>query len=137
VRHAFDKGSYFSARERLHQPTARLVAGLVLKPEDSLAVERRRSIDEPNGAVGRLSALTGGAIPRKELPDTGLTRVVDASVRRGRRPLRQERDRCAKPLLPGFNRALRHAHSLRAYPVRPHNAGILPLDSRQVATHSA
>ncbi len=45
VRNALEKRLRFAAVERLHQPAARLVAGLVLKPEHAFAVEGRHGVD--------------------------------------------------------------------------------------------
>src|SRR6266567_1892843 len=56
-------------RERLHDPAARLIAGLVLEPEDSFRVNRQRSVDHADSAVGHLTTLARRRLPRIQLPD--------------------------------------------------------------------
>ncbi len=100
VRDAFEEGPCLTAVEGLHEPLPRLVARLVLEPEDTVAVERRHRVGEPDGVVRHLPGGSGVHVECVDLPAARLVRRVHRVPRRRRRPLRQERDRRAKALLP-------------------------------------
>src|SRR5688572_3994513 len=55
VRHAVEKERRLAAREGLHVPAAGLVAALVLKPENALAVQRGDGIDETHRVIRHLT----------------------------------------------------------------------------------
>ena len=96
VRHALEERRRLPAVERLHEPAPGLVAGLVLEPEHPLAVERRNGVDEPDRVIGHLRRRCPSRCPRRApaRPPTRSRRRRSAG--RGRRPLRQERDRGAR-----------------------------------------
>ena len=111
VANAFQECAGLAAAEWLHEPAAGLVAALVLKPDDSLAVECRCSVDHAHRVIGDLAMCARAGIPRVDLPDAGLVRGEDDSVGSVRGPLREERDRGTEALLPGLEAHLREANS--------------------------
>jgi hypothetical protein len=108
MRDALEERSGLASAEGLDKPAARLVTRLVLEPQDSLAVESGRAVQQANGMVGDLSPGARLEVPRVELPDSRFGRRVDHSVRSLGRPLREERDGRAEALLPG-----RETHRVR------------------------
>ena len=112
VRDALEERSRLAARERLDEPLPGLVAGLVLEPEDALAVERRRAVEQADGVVRDLPARVVREIPRVHLPHAGLVRRVHDPVGGVRRPLREEPERRAEASLPG-RRFVLARHSAR------------------------
>jgi hypothetical protein len=102
VWHPFQERLRLAFVEGLDEPAARLVAGLVLEPEHTFAVERRRSVGQADRVVGDLAAFARSQVPGVYLPDAGLVRRVDDAVGRGRRPLGERRLGRAEALLPGL-----------------------------------
>ena len=59
VRDAVEERSRLASEERLREPLAGLVAGLVLEPEHAFAVEARNRVDQPDWMVRYLAARAG------------------------------------------------------------------------------
>src|SRR5439155_25024073 len=72
MRNTVQKRSGLPSRERLHEPAAGLIAGLVLEPQDLPAIESRRPVDHADDAVGHLTALAARRLPGIQLPDARL-----------------------------------------------------------------
>src|SRR5438552_10850979 len=68
------------SRERLHEPAAGLIAGLVIEPQDSLAVECRHPVDHADDAVGPPAAFIARRLPGVQLPDARRRGGVNAPV---------------------------------------------------------
>ena len=100
VGHAGEEWTGLSPVERLNHPAARLVPGLVLEPQNGLAVERRHAVGEPDWVIGDLPAHPRRSVPRVDLPDPALRRGEHQPVGCVGRPLGQVEDGPAKPLLP-------------------------------------
>jgi hypothetical protein len=102
--------SRLPAEERLHEPVSRLVAGLLLEPQDAFSVESRRSVDRADRVVRDPAVGAAGAVPGVHLPDAGLAGRVHDAVRGVRRPLGQRRDRRPKAPLPHGHPTFEGAH---------------------------
>ena len=69
-----------TALERLAEPPAGFVPGLVLEPQHAPPVERRRAAVHADRVVGDAAPGTGGAVPRVDLPHAALGGGQDQSV---------------------------------------------------------
>jgi len=100
MRDAFEEGLHLAPVEWLDEPASGLVAGLVFEPEDPLAVEGRRAVDQADRVIRHLAEGVRWNVPGMQLPRAGFVRRVDDGVRRLGRPLGKKRDRRAEALLP-------------------------------------
>ena len=87
VRDALEQPCRLSAGERLYEPASRFGAGLVLKPEDALSVERWRAVDHANLVVRDLTTRAGVPVPCVHLPPAGLIGRIHEPLGRERGPL--------------------------------------------------
>ena len=104
VGNALEEGLRLTAVERLDEPAAGFVPGLVLEPQHTLAVERRGSGEDADRMIRHLAPLPGREVPCVHLPDARLVGRVHEPVGSGWRPLGQEGHRRAEALLPGLHR---------------------------------
>ncbi len=108
VRDALEERPRLTAGKRLDEPPAGLVAGLVVEPEHTLAVERRGAVRDADRALAHLTAHARRDVPGVDLPHAGLVRRIDGAVGREGGPVREERHRRPEPLLPGRSFDGRH-----------------------------